>query len=200
MKVITIGRLENNDIVINDPLVTRNGHCQIMLDDHNGFYLVDNSTNGTFVNGMKVERGVKISLSRTDIIRIGNTTLPWRTYFNIEQGTKIAPGNNIGNGNNIVNIGVVGSPVVSPINPNPIDKPDNFLVWAILGTIFCCVPFGIASIVNACKVDSLWQNGDYEGAKRAAQNARRWFWWGFTLGILVYIVYIGIQVAVGLSL
>ena len=196
MKIVTIGRDENNDIVIDDPLVTRMGHCQIVSDDHNAFYLIDtNSTNGTFVNGMRVTPGVKTALNRTDIIRIGNTTLPWRSYFG-QPGTQFASGSNSGNVN-VVNIGT--PPVVMP-TPTPVGKPDNFLVWAILGTIFCCVPFGIASIVNASKVDNLWQSGDYEGAMRAAKNARKWFWWGFVLGILFYIVYIAIQVAVGLSI
>lgn len=183
MKIITIGRNENNDIVIDDPLVTRMGHCQIVSDDYDGFYLIDNnSTNGTFVNGMKVGRGVKTALNRTDIIRIGNTTLPWRSYF-MEQPGMPLPVNNNGNNVNVI----VGTPVFHP-DPIPVGKPDNFLVWAILGTIFCCVPFGIASIVNASKVDGLWRSGDYEGAVRAAKNARKWFWWGFWLGILCLII------------
>ena len=186
MKIVTIGRDENNNVVIDDPLVTRM-HCQIASDNHDGFYLIDNnSTNGTFVNGMRVSPGVKTALNRTDIIRIGNTTLPWRSYFG-QPGTQMAPENNGNNVNNVINIGVATPPVASP-NPVPVGKPDNFLVWAILGTIFCCVPFGIASIVNASKVDGLWRSGDYEGAVRAAKNARKWFWWGFWLGILCLII------------
>ncbi len=69
-------------------------------------------------------------------------------------------------------------------------KPDNFMVWAILCTIFCCLPFGIASIINANKVDSLWAMGDYQGAQTAAQNARKWFKWGIICGIIAYIFYI----------
>ncbi|WP_417935251.1 CD225/dispanin family protein [Flagellimonas maritima] len=30
-------------------------------------------------------------------------------------------------------------------------KPDNYLVWAILSTIFCCIGTGIASIIYASK-------------------------------------------------
>lgn len=34
--------------------------------------------------------------------------------------------------------------------------PGNNLVWGILATVFCCLPFGIVSIVKASKVNALW--------------------------------------------
>ena len=39
------------------------------------------------------------------------------------------------------------------------EKPENNLVWGILCTVLCCVPFGIVSIVSATRVDSLWAMG-----------------------------------------
>lgn len=53
-------------------------------------------------------------------------------------------------------------------------KPDNCLVWAILATVFCCLPFGIVSIVYASKVDSEWALGHYEEAEAAAKTAQTW--------------------------
>ena len=57
------------------------------------------------------------------------------------------------------------------------NKPDNYLVWAILCTIFCCslfsLPFGIASIVNASKVESAWNSGNYAEAQKASENAKK---------------------------
>ncbi len=53
-------------------------------------------------------------------------------------------------------------------------KPSNNLVWAILTTIFCCLPLGVVSIVYALQVDSLWAQGLYEEARRSARNARNW--------------------------
>jgi hypothetical protein len=79
MKVITIGRNANNDVVINDPLVSRH-HLQIIRDDYGNFRLADfGSKNGTFVNGEKIKGEIRLNL--TDVIRIGNTTLPWHGYF-----------------------------------------------------------------------------------------------------------------------
>ena len=43
-------------------------------------------------------------------------------------------------------------------------KPDNNLVWGILATVLCCLPFGIVSIVKASKVDGLWNSGQFAAA------------------------------------
>jgi aspartyl protease family protein len=79
MKVITIGRHPKNDVTINDSKVSRH-HLQIIQDDVGNFRLADfGSTNGTFVNDAKI-RG-EIPLQPNDMIRIGQTVLPWQSYF-----------------------------------------------------------------------------------------------------------------------
>lgn len=80
MKVITIGRsTDGNDVVINDAMVSRH-HFQIIQDDDGSLRLADfGSTNGTFVNGRRV--GGEVDLDINDIIRVGNTTIRWRQYF-----------------------------------------------------------------------------------------------------------------------
>lgn len=50
----------------------------------------------------------------------------------------------------------------------------NNMVWAILTTLFCCLPFGIVSIVYAAQVDGRRAAGDIEGARTAADKARFW--------------------------
>lgn len=52
--------------------------------------------------------------------------------------------------------------------------PNNNLVWAILTTIFCCLPFGIVSIVKAAEVNGKWAGGDFAGAHASAQAAKKW--------------------------
>lgn len=85
MKVITIGRSdEGNDVIINDPMVSRH-HFQIVQDDDGSFRLADfGSTNGTYINGQKVSG--EVGLDENDIIRVGNTTIPWRHYFDSNYG------------------------------------------------------------------------------------------------------------------
>lgn len=53
-------------------------------------------------------------------------------------------------------------------------KPPNYLVWAILSTLFCCLPFGIVSIVFAAQVDSKYNAGNYAGAVDASNSAKKW--------------------------
>ena len=50
----------------------------------------------------------------------------------------------------------------------------NHLVWAILSTLFCCLPFGIVSIVYASQVDGKRAAGDIAGAREASAKAKFW--------------------------
>lgn len=52
--------------------------------------------------------------------------------------------------------------------------PDSYLLYAILTTLFCCLPFGIVAIVKAASVSSKYQSGDYEGAVQASNDAKKW--------------------------
>lgn len=218
MKIVHIGRSSSNDINIDDNKVSRL-HCQIIQNDDGSFVLIDvDSTNGTYVNGVK--RHGEVRLKRTDIIRIGNTTLPWQSYFGVGGNTEIdarrtqidrsgsytpysqSRGENVsGSSKNDININIgndqgyrSGGGVIYD-SPAPIEqpeppryKPDNFMVWAVLSTIFCCLPFGIVSIVQASKVNGLWYAGRYDEAEEAAASARSWFWWSFTLGLISGII------------
>lgn len=78
MKVITIGRGQDNDVVINDPQISRT-HLQLIQKDDETISVVDlNSANGTYVNGHKIT-GEHI-LSQNDTVVIGRTTLQWQKY------------------------------------------------------------------------------------------------------------------------
>ncbi|MBR5640273.1 MAG: FHA domain-containing protein [Muribaculaceae bacterium] len=79
MKVITVGRDMGNDIVIDDSFVGRH-HLEIIQDEAGAFFLQDlNSKNGTFVNGQRITG--EVPLDEHDIIKIGDTTLSWISYF-----------------------------------------------------------------------------------------------------------------------
>ena len=67
-------------------------------------------------------------------------------------------------------------------------KPDNYLVWAILTTLLCCLPFGIVSIVYSSKVDSLYYAGDYISAQQAADKAKKWAMWSALSSIIVILL------------
>lgn len=57
---------------------------------------------------------------------------------------------------------------------SPNVKPASNLVWAILTTLFCCLPFGIVSIVYSAKVDNLWSTGQYDASRDASKKAKTW--------------------------
>lgn len=71
----------------------------------------------------------------------------------------------------------------------------NHLVGAILTTIFCCLPFGIVSIVYAAGVNGKVAAGDLAGARAASDKAKTWMWVAFGCGIVSIVLSIIIQVA-----
>jgi hypothetical protein len=62
----------------------------------------------------------------------------------------------------------------------------NYLVPAILVTVCCCLPAGIASVVFAAQANARRELGDAAGAWDAAGKAKLWAWVGLGLGILFY--------------
>jgi hypothetical protein len=73
----------------------------------------------------------------------------------------------------------------------------NFLIWAILSTLFCCLPAGIVAIVYASQVDGKLRSGDYDGAVRSSNNAKTWTFVSVGLGVVIGIIYFIIGVSGG---
>ncbi|MFG2088656.1 MULTISPECIES: CD225/dispanin family protein [unclassified Spirillospora] len=73
--------------------------------------------------------------------------------------------------------------------------PPNHLVWAILSTIFCCLPAGVVSIVFAAQVNSKWQSGDQAGAMKASGNAKTWAIVAAVVGVIGGIISFVIQLS-----
>lgn len=76
--------------------------------------------------------------------------------------------------------------------------PKNWLVESILVTVLCCLPFGIAGIVSATKVESLYYAGDYEAAEQASKDAKKWTIVGFSSTFVLIILYFIFVVGLGL--
>lgn len=60
-----------------------------------------------------------------------------------------------------------GSPLTSAHVP-------NYLVWAILVTLFCFLPTGIVAIVYASQVSNKLALGDMAGAMDSSKKAKMW--------------------------
>ena len=88
-----------------------------------------------------------------------------------------------------------GMPVSGPSYPaGGLPQVPNYLVQAILVTVFCCLPFGIVSIVYAAQVNGKLQAGDYQGAVMASDNARKWAWIAFGVGLAFAVIWIGLNI------
>jgi hypothetical protein len=77
------------------------------------------------------------------------------------------------------------------------EEVPNYLVQSILVTLCCCLPFGIVAIVNASKVSSLVQAGNYEAARQASEEAKKWCTIGFVCGLIGTALWVGVQIMLG---
>ena len=77
-----------------------------------------------------------------------------------------------------------------PYVGEPMPAIENHLVLAVLTTLFCCLPFGIVSIVY-----SALNARNYELAKINSQKAKYWgnlaLWLGLALNLIWFIFGIG---------
>ena len=73
----------------------------------------------------------------------------------------------------------------------------NHMVWAILTTLFCCLPLGIVSIVFAAQVNGKLAAGDVAGAQEASDKAKKWAMWSAIAGVSLVVLYIIFIFAMG---
>ena len=78
---------------------------------------------------------------------------------------------------------------VSGVVVQPGVNVPNYLVFAILVTVLCCLPTGVAAIVYAAQVNSKLQVGDIAGAQQASKNAKMWCWISLGAGLVVMVVW-----------
>jgi len=74
-----VGINESRRLVIRDPEISRN-HLEIRLDAvSDQAFVIDISTNGTLVNGIRLERAVPLPIKPGDEIRIGDVAMTFRS-------------------------------------------------------------------------------------------------------------------------
>lgn len=82
------------------------------------------------------------------------------------------------------------APVSIPYTPPlPGVAPKNWLVESIIVTILCCLPFGIVAIINATKVETLWNTGQHDAALKASQEAGKWVKIGVITAVVLWGLY-----------
>jgi hypothetical protein len=77
MQTFSIGRDANNQMVLNDKFVSRK-HAQLIILDNGQIMIKDSgSSNGTFVNGIRVN---ECYLKQGDIVKCASVFLNWQDY------------------------------------------------------------------------------------------------------------------------
>jgi len=84
-----------------------------------------------------------------------------------------APGS-YGSGSSYQNPPGYGNAPSYGATPPPSGSVNNYLVWSILTTLLCCLPFGVVAIIYSTQVDSKLRMGDYYGALDASKKAKMW--------------------------
>ena len=80
-----------------------------------------------------------------------------------------------------------GNQASTPAERKPM--PKSYLLWAILATIFCCMPAGIVAIVFSTQVSSRYFVGDEAGAEKASNRAQIWIIASIVLSIITNSLY-----------
>jgi class 3 adenylate cyclase len=73
-------------LLLDDPAISRD-HFELRVDQADGVVLVDRSTNGTRVNGRKVQRDEPLPLTDGDFVEVGTIRLSFRS---LEAGDRIS--------------------------------------------------------------------------------------------------------------
>jgi predicted component of type VI protein secretion system len=80
---ISIGRADNNDMIITDPAVSRNHAILRITNDYSRVFVTDMSTHGTEVSGKVVPkgRGTGFTIESGDTIKLGDTILRYELHL-----------------------------------------------------------------------------------------------------------------------
>lgn len=69
------------------------------------------------------------------------------------------------------------------------EKFESYFVHSILVLVLCCVPFGIAALINATKAKGSYESGNYAEAEENAAKAKKWCIYGVVGGVVFSIIY-----------
>lgn len=77
------------------------------------------------------------------------------------------------------------------------ERPSNNLLWAILSTLFCCLPLGIMSVISAAKVDGLYNDGKFSEARIESNKALKHAKNAFFVAVIISAIYFLFKVCSG---
>ncbi len=81
-------------------------------------------------------------------------------------------------------------PPVYQAGPMPPAQPiPNYMVQAVLVTLFCCLPLGIVGIIKANGINKKIAAGDFAGALADSNSNKTLLWVGCIAGLVISVLY-----------
>jgi Interferon-induced transmembrane protein len=81
----------------------------------------------------------------------------------------------------------------------PAENIPNYLVFSILCTFFCCLPFGVVAIIYSSQVNGLVAAGNIQAAKDSAKKAKLWCIVSASVSAAVFVLYFFFILVVGVA-
>lgn len=83
MKSYSIGRDESSNIIVSDPTQMVSRHHATLNVNGRKMTIVDSSTNGTYINGIRISPGIPVPVTRKDVISFAQVAeLDWKCIPN----------------------------------------------------------------------------------------------------------------------
>ena len=83
----------------------------------------------------------------------------------------------------------VNNAIQPPVNQPPV-RIESHLVKAIISSVCCCLPLGIAAVVFAAQVEPNLKAKNYEAASEASKKANLWGNVAIGVGIIMQILWL----------
>lgn len=83
--------------------------------------------------------------------------------------------------------------------PSGMTEPPTYLWQSIVVMLLCCLPLGIPALIFSTKVKPAFASGDYAAAMEASKKAKLFCILALVIGLIVQVIYIGINIAVVMS-
>lgn len=147
----SVGRSDEADICLPEPTISGH-HCTFRRNDDGNYFIIDEgSTNGTRINGEKLEEGNQVLLKEGDLVQLGNLEMMFEN--NDEHHTESRT-------MTVINLDDTGTVDVNPnatkslsknIDRHAVtlrdNKKHNIMFYAILGLLALLVCAGLAFFV-----------------------------------------------------
>jgi len=185
--VIHIGRMEGNDIVLDDPLVSR--HHAVIRWSPNGYEVEDlGAANGTHVQGHRIHG--RVLLAPGEIIRVGNTELVFHVLpaaGEVERLQAVAPKVSATRGGNAPRADL-NKQTVAPSPHELGSKGAKDVATDVTAPRLLMVPTTAATAVSQDTFfDTVVRQPESRLARLLRTEAHKSYWRMFSLGLVAYL-------------